>query len=53
MDNDVLGWVRDQGNMGKNTHMPVDPELALYIGGLVFLWEVAEREGSLPCLLEP
>lgn len=38
----------NQGNTGKNTHLPLDPELPLYIGGLVFLWEVGERKGSFP-----
>lgn len=35
--------------MGKKTSMTLDPKLLLYVGGLVFLWVVDEREGSLPC----
>lgn len=53
MGNDVLRRGKGQKNMGKNTDLPLGPELPLYIGGLVFLWEVAERERSLPCPLEP
>lgn len=38
----------NQGNIGKNTHVPLDLELPLYTGGLVCLWEVGERKGSFP-----
>lgn len=45
------GW-GDQRNMGKNTHVSLHPELPLYTRELVLLWEVGEKEESLPCSLK-
>lgn len=47
-DDDVLRWGEGTRGTRAKIHVPLDPELPLYVGGLVFLWEVGERKGSFP-----